>query len=65
MLPPSKRKKVAEAERVETIDLDDDDVKEVNGDDDHKDKKSRLVLKYLNTGNCLGSHFSFLSGFDG
>ena len=63
MLPPSKRKKVAEAERIETIDLDDDDVKEVNGDDDHKDKKSRLVLN--NTGNCLGSLFSFRSGFGG
>ena len=46
MLPPSKRKKIAEAERV---DIDDDDVKEVNGDDsvdDHKEDKSRSV--YIN-----------------
>ena len=48
MLPPSKRKKIAEAERV---DIDDDDVKEVNGDDsvdDHKEDKSRSV--YISPG---------------
>ena len=47
MLPPSKRKKISEAEKID-VDIA-NTVKKVNGDDsgtvdDHKDEKSRFVL---------------------